>query len=343
VARVVMVTGVSRYLGGRFAQLLQADPDISRVIGVDVVPPKQDLGDAEFVRADIRNPIIGKVITQAEVDTVVHMAVIATPLGAGGRAAMKEINVIGTMQLLAACQKAPSVRKLVVKSSTAVYGSSPRDPAMFTEDMEPHALARSGYAKDSVEVEGYVRGFARRRPDVAVSTLRFANFIGPSVRTALTSYFTLPVVPTVLGFDPRLQFVHERDGLEVLWRSTVGDHGGTFNVAAEGVVTLSQAIRRAGRPSIPLPPPAAPWIGQVLRRMGVADFSPEQIRFLTYGRVVDTTRLREILDFQPHYSTREAFDDFVRGQDLRGPLSADRVGAVERRLAGAVIRGGADG
>lgn len=340
-ARVVMVTGVSRYLGGRFTQLLQADPDITRVIGVDVVPPKQDLGDAEFVRADIRNPVIGKVIAQAEVDTVVHMAVLATPLDAGGRAMMKEINVIGTMQLLAACQKAPSVRKLIVKSSTAVYGSSPQDPAMFTEDLEPKALARSGYAKDSVEVEGYVRGFARRRPDVTVTTLRFANFVGPKVRTALTSYFSLPVVPTVLGFDPRLQFVHERDGLEVLWRATLGDHGGTFNVAGDGVMTLHQAIHRAGRPSVPLPPPAAPWIGMTLRRLGIADFSPEQIRFLTYGRVVDTTRMREVLGFTPRYTTREAFDDFVTRQGVRGPLSADTVGAVERRVVDLVTRGGA--
>ena len=341
--RVVMVTGVSRYLGGRFTQLLQADPDVSRVIGVDVVPPKQDLGDAEFVRADIRNPIIGKVISQAEVDTVVHMAVIATPLSAGGRATMKEINVIGTMQLLAACQKAPSVRKLVVKSSTSVYGSSPRDPAMFTEDLEPHALARTGYAKDSVEVEGYVRGFARRRPDVAVTTLRFANFIGPKVRTAMTAYFSLPVVPTVLGFDPRLQFVHERDGLEVLWRATVGDHGGTFNIAGDGVISLSQAIRRTGRPSVPLPQPTAPWIGQVLRRLGVADFSPEQLRFLTYGRVVDTARMRDVLGFCPRYSTVEAFDDFVQGQGLRGPLSPQTVESVEHRLADLVTRGRASG
>jgi UDP-glucose 4-epimerase len=331
VGRVVMVTGVSRYLGGRFTQLLQADPDISRVIGVDVVPPKTDLGDAEFVRADIRNPVIGKVISQAEVDTVVHMAVLATPLDAGGRAMMKEINVIGTMQLLAACQKAPSVSKLVVKSSTAVYGSSPQDPAMFTEDLEPNAMARTGYAKDSVEVEGYVRGFARRRPDVTVTTLRFANFVGPEVRTALTSYFSLPVVPTVLGFDPRLQFIHERDGLEVLWRTTLGDHGGTFNVAGSGVMTLSQAIRRAGRPSMPLPAPVAPMIGQALRRLGVADFSSEQMRFLSYGRVVDTTRMRDVLGFTPRYSTREAFDDFVARQGLHGPLSADVVGALETK------------
>jgi UDP-glucose 4-epimerase len=135
--RVVLVTGVSRYLGGRLANLLQADPQVARVIGVDVVPPRIDLGRTEFVRADIRNPIIAKVIASAAVDTVVHMSVIATPFGAGGRATMKEINVIGTMQLLAACQKAPSIRNLVVKSTTAVYGSSPRDPAMFTEDQEP--------------------------------------------------------------------------------------------------------------------------------------------------------------------------------------------------------------
>ena len=348
-ARVVLVTGVSRYLGARFTQLLQADPDVARVIGVDVVPPVQDLGDAQFVRADIRNPGIARVIDQAKVDTVVHMSVLATPKDAGGRATMKEINVLGTMQLLAACQKAASVRKLVVKSSTAVYGSSPADPAMFTEDLEPRELARSGYAKDSVEVEGYVRGFARRRPDVTVTTLRFANFVGPAVRTPLTAYFSLPVVPTVLGFDPRVQFAHERDGLEVLWRTTLEDHPGTFNIAGPGVLTLSQAIHRAGRTTLPLPAPAAPWIGRALRRARVADFSSEQVRFLTYGRVVDTTRMREVLGFQPRYTTRQAFDDFVRGQRLTGPLSAHVLDAAARTVGAltsasrATISGAGDG
>ncbi|MGN6245942.1 MAG: NAD-dependent epimerase/dehydratase family protein [Motilibacteraceae bacterium] len=327
-----MVTGVSRYLGGRFAQLLQTDPGIDRVIGVDVVPPAADLGRTEFVRADIRNPIIAKVIAQAEVDTVVHMSVIATPLVAGGRTSMKEINVIGTMQLLAACQKAPSVRKLVVKSSSTVYGSSAKDPAMFTEGMEPRALPRSGYAKDSVEVEGYVRGFARRRPDVDVTMLRFANFIGPRVETAMTAYFSLPVVPTPLGFDARLQFVHEDDGMEVLRRATVEDHPGTYNVAGDGVLLLSQAVRRAGRVALPVPADLGGAAGQLFRRAGLADFSPEQMRFLSHGRGLDCTRLRERLGYSPRYSTVAAFDDFVAARGLGGPLSQQPVAAAEAAL-----------
>src|SRR5512138_1196741 len=172
VGRVVLVTGVSRDLGRRFARALATDPEVERVIGVDVVPPRGDLGDVSFVRADIRNPIIAKVIAKEDVDTVVHMSVIATPGSAGGRHTMKELNVIGTMQLLAACQKAPGLRHLVVKSTAGVYGSSPRDPAMFTEETGAKVLPHTGWGKDSVEVEGYVRGFSRRRPDVGVAQLR---------------------------------------------------------------------------------------------------------------------------------------------------------------------------
>src|SRR4051812_5809652 len=214
--RVVLVTGVSRDLGRRFARAAAADPGVDRVIGVDVVPPRGDVGEVSFVRADIRNPVIAKVIAKENVDTVVHMSVISTPGSAGGRGTMKELNVIGTMQLLAACQKAQSVQHLIVKSTTTVYGASNRDPAMFTEEMEPRRSARSGYAKDVAEIEGYVRGFARRRPDVRVTLLRAANVLGPEVTSPLASYFRLPVVPTVLGHDARLQFLHERDLLEAL-------------------------------------------------------------------------------------------------------------------------------
>jgi UDP-glucose 4-epimerase len=315
--RRVLVTGVSRWLGGHLASLLSDDPEIETIIGVDTVPPKGELGRTQFVRADIRNPLIAKVIATSEVDTVVHLNVVATPLSVGGRTAMKEINVIGTMQLLAACQKAPSVRKVVVKSTTAVYGSSPKDPALFTEDMEPRRLPTSGYAKDSVEVEGYVRGFGRRRPDVALTLLRFTNFIGPTIDTPLTRYFGLPLVPKVLGFDPRLQFCHEDDALEVLRLATLEDKPGIVNVGGNGVLLLSQAIRRAGRLHIPVAGPLVNFVGQGFRRAGLVDFSPEQMRFLEHGRVADMMRLATQFGYTPKYTSIEAFDDFVHGLPKR--------------------------
>ncbi|GAA1593401.1 NAD-dependent epimerase/dehydratase family protein [Kribbella sancticallisti] len=326
-AQVVMVTGVSRDAGARCARRLAADPEIETVIGIDVVPPRAELGRVRFVRADIRNPVIAKVIAGEDVDTVVHTGVVATPGSAGGRSSMKEINVIGTMQLLAACQKAPGVRKLVVKSSTTVYGAGPRDPAMFTEEMAPRAIHQTGLSKDAVEVEGYVRGFARRRPDVCVTTLRMANWIGPQIDSPITRYFALPVIPTVLGHDARLQFLHENDGVRAIHHATVNDLPGTFNLAGDGVLSLSQAIRRLGRPALRLPTFTAASTAAVVRRARIADFSPDQITFLTYGRAVDTTRMRSEFGFEPEYTTAGAFDDF------RATLGTGAMTAASRLLA----------
>jgi len=322
--RVLLVTGISRDIGRRFARAAAGDPSIDRVIGVDVVPPRGDIGEVSFIRADIRNAVIAKILAKEDVDTVVHMSVIATPGSAGGRGTMKELNVIGTMQLLAACQKAPRLERLVVKSTTTVYGSGPRDPAMFTEDMGPKQLPSSGYAKDVYEIEGYVRGFARRRPDVAVTMIRAANVIGPHVTSPLTGYFRLPVIPRVLGFDPRLQFLHEDDLMGVLRHAAISGVPGTFNVAGDGLLTLSQAVRRLGTPAISMPGFAVGRLGATMRQARVSDFSPEQLGFLTYGRGVDTTRMRTTLGFEPTFSTAEAFADFCKSISRRTPAGASR-------------------
>ncbi|MFD5554962.1 NAD-dependent epimerase/dehydratase family protein [Streptomyces sp. NPDC127068] len=329
---VVLVTGAARQLGGAFVRRVLGDPEVERVVAVDAVEPASPLAGAVFVRADIRRPAIGRVLAEHGVDTVVHLDVTGTPPGGGGRAALKETNVIGTMQLLGACQKSPTVRRLVVKSSTNVYGSAPRDPAVFDETTPPKSLPSGGFAKDAVEVEGYVRGFARRRPDVAVCVLRFANILGPRLDTPLTGYFSLPVLPTVFGYDPRLQFVHEDDVVEVL-RIAAGDPvpgtlgSGTFNVAGDGVLLLSQCARRLGRPTVPTLLPAVTWAGSALRALNLSDFSPEQVRLLTHGRVVATRQLHEGLGYRPRYTTAETFADFVRsrGPGLLPPAALARV------------------
>jgi nucleoside-diphosphate-sugar epimerase/1-acyl-sn-glycerol-3-phosphate acyltransferase len=321
--RRVLVTGASRSTGRRLVSALAADERVARVIAVDSTPPAEALPDeVEFIQAELGSPALIKTLESAALDTLVHLGVSAEPRAAGGRASMKEHNVVGTMHLLAAAYHAPDLRRLVLKSTTAVYGAAPDDPAVWTESMG-HGAPASGFGKDSIEVEDYVRSFERRRPDVTVTILRLANQVGPTVSNPLTRYFELPVCPTVLGFDPRLQFLHESDTERVLERAVLGPavHG-TFNVAGDGVVLLSQAIRIAGKPPAPIPEPLVPLAAEVLRR--TIDFSPEQARFLQYGRAADTGAARERLGFSPKWSSREAFRDFASSR-LTGLVSEERL------------------
>jgi UDP-glucose 4-epimerase len=312
--KVVLVTGACRFLGGYLTARLAQNPLINRVIAVDAVAPSKDMlrrmGRAEFVRADIRNPFVAKVIRNGDVDTVVHAAAASFAPRSGGGAALKEINVLGAMQLFAACQKAPAVRRVVLKSTSEVYGSSPRDPVMFTEDSSSRRPFREGFPKDSLDIEGYARGLGRRRPDIAVTILRLANMIGPAMETTLSRYMAGPLCPTVLGRDARLQLLHE------------------------------QAIRRAGR--IPLPVPGfGLWALDSIRRANrYTEINREQLDFLSYGRVMDTTRMREELAYHPKWSTAEAFDDYVRGRALTPIIDPKWVASIEGRAVAAAQRFG---
>ena len=336
----VLITGIAGQMAGKLAARLEADDRIEYIAGLDVHEPSFDLGRTEFVRADLRNPLVARIIDSTRVDTVVHLSLTANPSSAGGRSRMKELNVIGTMQLLAAAQKAARLRKVIVKSTTAVYGSNYADPALFREDVAPGGAPRSGYSKDAVEVEGYARAFGRRRQDVLLSILRFANFMGPTVDSPLTSYLSLPVVPKVLGYDPRLQLCHEDDAIEVLFRSVVEDHPGIFNVAGPGIIYLSQALRLAGKPAIPVALPFVQGIAQTLRRTGRVDFSPDQLQFLQFGRVGDITRLRTSFDFEPAYSTRAAFEDFLASGRVSPLVEHETVRGWERSLYDLLTRSG---
>lgn len=309
-SRVVLVTGVAGPFASMYARRLAElgeDAGIDKVVGIDTILPDVDLGRVKFVRADIRTPVIGKVIAVDDVDTVVHLDV-NPPLR--GRVGGKELNVIGTMQLLAACQRSSNVGKLVLGSSAAVYGSSARDPAMFSESLLARQGVKSGFPKDIVEVESYVRGFARRRPGVIITTIRSAQILHPRIDSPLRNYFSNPVLPAVLGFDPRLQFLDLGDALEILTQAVVNDRPGTFNAAGDGIVLLSQAARRLGRPLIPMPPVGFAFAARRLIRAMGSDIPPDLPRLLTFGRAMDTSALRDIFGYELTRTSPETFDDF---------------------------------
>ena len=202
-------------------------------------------------------------------------------------------------------------------------------------------LPRSGYAKDCSEVEGYVRGFARRRPDVAITVLRCADILGADIDSQLGQYLRLPVVPTVLGFDPRLQLLHPDDALEVV------HPGGGQRPArhlqrrrrrrADAVAAAAQARPRddpgAGRRRSALS----------ARRCGAPrgwTSPPDQVALLTYGRVVDTTRRCASASATSRAGRRRRRSTTSAARSAAGRVDADRVRQVERRLV--ALRRGAD-
>lgn len=330
--KVVLVTGASRFLGGYLVTRLAQNPDIERVIAVDTESPTKDMlrrmGRAEFVLADIRNPLIGKIIRNMGVDTVVHASAVTRAPKAGSRTAMKDMNVIGAMQLFAVCQKVPTVRRIVLRSSSVVYGSSAKDPAKFTEEMSARRRPTGAFARDMIEVEGYLRGVARRRTDIATTILRLAPTVGNRLPGSVSSYLTSPLVPNVFGRDARLQLLHEEDALGALEHAVFGPPG-TYNVAGDGIVMMTQAVRRAGGLTVPMPYGLFRTAGHAVMGSVMKSFTKEELDYFHFGCGLDTTRMRTEFGFEPRWTTKEALDDFARGIGLTRLVKTEWVDRIE--------------
>ncbi len=270
-----------------------------------------------------------------------HAAAASYAPRAGGRATLKELNVMGAIQLFAACQKAPTVRRVVLKSTSEVYGGECAGSGAVHRGRQRAASLGEGFARDSIDIEGYARGLARRRPDIALTILRLANMIGPAMDTALSRYLAGPVVPSVLGHDARLQLLHEQDALGVLERATMAGRAGTFNVGGSGIIMMSQAIRRSGgRVALPVPRSALQVVDSLRRATSYTELDREQLNYLSYGRVMDTARMRNDLGYSPKWTTVEAFDDYVRGRGLTPIIDPKWVRSMESRATAVAQRWG---
>ena len=300
----ILITGLSTYWGGRLAQALEQDPAVEAVIGVDKRPPKVALERTEFVRVEDHHSLIRRIVQAAEIDTVVDTRLVADSIVTSPRLA-HENNVIGTMNVLAACSGPDScVRKVIFKSSARYYGSEQDDPAFFTEAMRRPRPARTMIERDVVEAESLVREFAERNPETTVTTLRFANGLGPAVRTSYTRYLGLAAIPTILGFDPRHQFLHEDDIAGVLEHAVRHDLDGVYNAAADGVLVLSEIIDLLGKVGLPVLPPFATALALPALKRARLPISADMLQHLRFGRGLDNRRLKAT-GYRYRYTTRE--------------------------------------
>jgi UDP-glucose 4-epimerase len=327
----VLITGLSTFWGGRLAQVLERDRGVEAIIGVSPEDPTCELHRTEFVRVGLQHALLKRIVQAAEIDTVIDTRLVVDSLQASPRAA-HEANVIGTMNVLAACGGPDSpVRKVVFKSSAHYYGCERDDPAFFTETMRRPHPPRTRLESDIVEAEKAVEGFADRNPEVTVTVLRFVNALGPDLRTSHTILFDLPAVPSILGFDPRYQFIHEDDLVGVLRFAVEHDLPGIYNAAGDGVLALSEVASLLGKPLAPLLPPwGAGLAAAALRPLGLR-VPDEVLNQLRYGRGLDNRKLKGA-GYPFAYTSREAVLKHAEAQRAKPLLRGDGEYRYEREV-----------
>jgi UDP-glucose 4-epimerase len=310
--RRVVITGVASRWGAELARRLERDPSIEYLAGVDTVAPPIELERTDFIEAEIRSAVLSRLLPGTGADTVVHCGILWYPEPGKPSGVLHDVNVIGTLQLLAACQRTETLRHLVVRGSAAIYGCEGASPAFFTEEMARTLPLRTRFQRDASELEAYIDNFARRFPRVVCCTLRYQPEVGPDLDSPLARYLSLPVVPTQLGFDPRLQLLHADDATGALVAAAHKPVRGAVNVAPSGSISLSRLLRLARRPSLPIPHPLfGPALGRLGRQLGAGPLYGDGVRLLRFGRGVDNRRLRTEIGYEPRYDAEAAARDFA--------------------------------
>jgi UDP-glucose 4-epimerase len=298
--RRVFVTGAGSWTGGQLVRRLARRSDMN-VYAVDDVEPVVAF-DAEFKMLDLDRLALARYVLEVEPDVVIHLQSVHRT-AEEGRRTESEDRIVGALALFGAIDRIGTVRSVITKSDTAIYGANPRNPSVLSETTRPQGRA-SRFQRDLTEMERFIDGLAAGHPDTVFTTLRFAPIFGPRVNNPISRYLTLPVVPTLMGFDPRLQFTHEQDAVAVLEHALDHPVAGTFNVAGEGQMYLSRILRLGRRAPQPLPGRFFDTAIRTLARAGLT--VPDHVTgLLKHGRVVDTSRMRSELGFTPAHTCRQ--------------------------------------
>jgi UDP-glucose 4-epimerase len=316
--RVVAVTGSSSFVGRNLVGLLEEDEATGRIISLDVEPPRTAGGKTRLYEVDLTLPAsdqrLAEIFEAERVETLVHLALLSSPTPATAWA--HELESVGTMHVLNAARRA-NVRKVVLRSTTQLYGAHPSNPNFLTEAHPLRARRSEPFFADKLQVEADVLGYADADRGRLVTVLRLAPLLGPTVQSFLTRYLSRRAVPTLLGFDPLLQFLHESDAVAAVKLAIDRDAPGIFNVVGEGVLPLSTVVKLSGRLAVPVPRAVAAAVTGTLWVAQLAEAPPSFLDYLQHVCVADGERARRVLGFSPVYTTREAVLDFASAQHLR--------------------------
>jgi UDP-glucose 4-epimerase len=297
----VILTGVCGRLGRLLLRQLHRE---GRVVGIDRREFLDAPPDLVHYRLDIRRKACRNVFRKEPVKAVVHLGVMHDPRMSAETRHAWNVEGFGRVLEYVAALKIP---KLVLLSSAAVYGARPDNAQFLAEDAPLLASGRVSDIRDLVELDMLAQTFFWRAPDTETVILR-PSFIVGEVHNEIYSYFRLPVIPRLFGFDPMMQFIHEADVVQALRLALRPGVRGIYNVGGPGVLPLSQVVARVGRPSAPVPHFLARGLLDRLWRFGITDFPGREIDYLRYVCMLDDRRARQELGYVPQKSLDETID-----------------------------------
>ena len=316
--RTVALTGAASFLGKNLVGLLEEDDRVGRIVAIDVVTPATAGAKTRMYEVDLTQPTsedrVAEILATERVDCLVHLAFLASPTHAHAWA--HELESVGTMHVLHAARQV-ALRKLVTWSSTWLYGAHPTNPNFLTERHPFRARRGEPFFADKIEAEAEVARFAQRAGGTVTTVLRTAPIVGPTVRNHVTRYLAHRLVPTMMGYDPLWQFLHEADAIAAFKLAIFRDVPGTFNIVGDGVLPLSTVIKLAGRVALPVPHAAAKRLVGALWLAQAVEAPSSFLDYLKYLCVADGERAEHEMGFRPAYTTREALSDFTGAQRLR--------------------------
>jgi UDP-glucose 4-epimerase len=318
--RAVAITGVRGFIGGEIVKRLEEDRRYDRIIALDIKKPDLPLDKTRFYKVDLTLPTadadLASLLQREKVDTVLHAAFLSSPTHQIAWA--HELEDIGTMHVLNACAEA-RVAKLVMSSTTLVYGPSPLNPNFLGEDHELRGNPQSPFIQDKMSAELQVRRFRKENPETRVSVLRAALILGPTVQNFVTRFFARPIAPVLMGYDPLLQFVHETDVIDAFKLVLDGDFPGTFNIVGDGVLPYSTVLALMGKLPLPMPTFVVKSLARALWATQLISDPPAFVNLLRFLCVADGTKARAVMGWKPRYDIKSTILDFL-GVD--GGLSA---------------------
>jgi UDP-glucose 4-epimerase len=308
--KTVFITGVSGYFGAKLVSLFESKDAIGTIVGVDVRPPSFSSKKLEFIRHDVRDDMYS-LIAERDIDWAIHTAFILPPLH--DKALMEDININGTRSFLSACEKA-KVKQILHCSSTTAYGFHEDNPPLLTEDSPLRGNDDFTYSKNKKELEFICREFRESHPDICFTIVRPCFVVGAGFDNPLSRYLQKKIVILPSKTVP-LQFIHEDDLVEILYRLLSEKKEGIYNVAADGTMTFDEMVHIFGNWLVKLPLSIMSPMNTLmwfLRMKFVTEFPSSGLNLVRYPWIASNEKVKRALGYSFKYTTSEAFLDFAK-------------------------------